>query len=454
MKASRKLFILALAAHAAMLCVRLARLTFAYDDFLNFEQVQKLGLTWQYLTMPVFGQFVPAFRLLQWSAFHIGGMSIHVYAAITGVFALATTAIFWVLLRRAGQSALRTFGFTLIQASSLQMLHSQLWWSSTCHISLSVLFSLVCLVCLVGPLGNSGPTRNGRAVAGLAFFIAIMFSGRALITPCLFAPILWTLNTRKSIFVVVSSMRWVAAFGILAAAILATMQTPQASAVSMGQIWMFLRFTLVDGTLLPMVGLRASLHAANMLPNFWALVVVLAALSGVFCFRALNRKTVAVWAGYVAFFTAGVTMVALRRAANGIEFSAAGRYNVENSMYLLVVLSLTVPALAKSTKLVAAILAAGAFTALQVNASSTRYNWPIADTSEFVSNVNQALASVPSNGCIAKAALPGGILPAWMWPYNTTTEFVKLFNTKVNTCASNHATHALADNGTLVPTHN
>jgi hypothetical protein len=449
-----------LVVQAAVTIWRLRSSCLFLDDFLNFMLYQDLGFTWKYLVRDVFGQVVPAFRLVQAAYFETFGPSYYGCLLLGVSLSVLSTLFFALIGERAGAPRWGIACAAVIHAFLLQYTHAQLWWSAALHTLPSLTATLASLYVLLGQDGR-GPSPKGRVISALLFGLALTFTGKALFSSIVIVAVFLHLRRRESlpwrqsIGETLSALRYfvpvTAAFLILTVIYQSPLVPPPPTiGVAIDFVWK----SLSDGTVAASLGLGS--HGVPVpYPVGIGLPLVLVGAYMAVTIRA-RRSNGILWLGLGGFIVCAQGVIAWKRAGVlGSEMARTLRYNVEDAVFLLLVCMLSSSALAlgKRAQRTAVALSVAVAIVLQLQSSKVHYDWNVAETCVYTDNLKASVTALDHepNAVVLEARVPGTIIVDWMAPYNTMSRFLPLFSPHAKVAGAGLATWEIEPDGHAKP---
>ena len=204
---------------AAIILYRTRYSYFFTDDFYDFIRYQEYGMTFKYFFRNVFQQLVPGYNFEQGIFFELFGINfVAAKIIIVSLSLLATVFLFLISLRMKVELWLSS-AVLLAYASLIQLVHSQLWWSSSTVVFPGLLCSLACLYVLIGPRA-SGPTSRGQIAAGLIFAAGLLIFTKVLFSIIIFGGFLLYIQINQSVdlFIAIRRVLYELRYLIVAAA--------------------------------------------------------------------------------------------------------------------------------------------------------------------------------------------------------------------------------------------
>lgn len=161
-------------ASAGYLGVLLAHSSLYIDDFLREAEAARAGLGWGYLSRPVFGHFVMAWRLVFWLIQRSEPLRWWPLAVLILVaFVAVLTAFYRLLVACVGRRWINVVALAGL-AFSPGLVPTELWWSNALHVLFSLAFTLWAMERFTAYLRDRRRTQLAAVVilelCGLGFY--------------------------------------------------------------------------------------------------------------------------------------------------------------------------------------------------------------------------------------------------------------------------------------------
>jgi hypothetical protein len=105
-------------------------MVFANDDFLQFREVHRVGLSWKLLTFNVFQHFAPINRLGHWLAFTLAPLNTFVGYVITIPFIVWFAIMITLLLRDVGAGPVTAGALVVVSVLTVPFVDTQSWFDA------------------------------------------------------------------------------------------------------------------------------------------------------------------------------------------------------------------------------------------------------------------------------------------------------------------------------------
>lgn len=145
MRFRRSLLALVVLAPAAAMFGLAADRYFFQDDFLNFGLARTEGLTWHYLTLPIFGHLAPAHRLIDLAVERLFPIDFRWALLFLVVFFAGSVLLLQLILEELAGRVWWTWVVTAWLAIAVAWFPSIQWWAAGLHTEPATFLSLLCL---------------------------------------------------------------------------------------------------------------------------------------------------------------------------------------------------------------------------------------------------------------------------------------------------------------------
>lgn len=137
--------VIAALAQTAVAGYLVSRANFFADDFIDLGQARSSGMSWSYLSLSVFGHFVPLYRLSDWLIVRAAPFNYSVIRFIQCVCFLAGVLLLYRLLRLLFGTGWLVAVLAVLAGSSVLLTPSLLWWANSLHVMTTIPLSILTL---------------------------------------------------------------------------------------------------------------------------------------------------------------------------------------------------------------------------------------------------------------------------------------------------------------------
>lgn len=120
-----------------------SRADFFADDFINFGQARAMGMSWNYLSMSVFGHFVPLYRLTNWIIVRAAPFNYSVIRVLQCACFFASIILIYRLLSLFSGARWSTALIAILAGASVLITPTLLWWANSLHIMPTIPLSVL-----------------------------------------------------------------------------------------------------------------------------------------------------------------------------------------------------------------------------------------------------------------------------------------------------------------------
>ena len=159
----------------------MARSGFVWDDLVNFRLAETKGLSFAYLTGPLFEQFAPGHKFFDWVLQRFFPMDFTAAIAISLVFFIASAYALYRLLRELFGPGMGPVLLTALFCASLVNVGTAQWWAAGIHRLPSTALTLVAMLAFVRFHRTGDRSRLALSVGAMA--VGALFSFSALFVP-------------------------------------------------------------------------------------------------------------------------------------------------------------------------------------------------------------------------------------------------------------------------------
>ena len=426
-------------AQVALLSALTHRSWFFADDFYFLAVGRETGLSLHYLRLPLFEHFSPVHRLLDFAFVRTFGLSWPAAHVVLLILAGACISMFALVASALLSSRRWAFVLTAVYGASLSFVRNVAWWTGGTHLLLLTLFTLVTILGYVRWREEDG--HRWAAVSLAAYALALLTHEQAMLVPVYLGLLrILLLGRCRRGWLLVEWPLWggYAALTLLCAAnFVAGYYHPHVSPAP-SDVARFLAVSFFQGLLPAVVAVKVP---EAMVVSVGVSVVLAALVAAGVVLASLWRSSAAwrSWAFFAGSFVVAVLPLGMARIAiDGVTVGRELRYLMAPSFLVLVALgaafdSRYAPVARRTpraphrprnrTAKLAPVLAALYLVLLIRDAGKLQRSlWEPVQPKRYFSTFRQDYSRLRAEGkepVIIPGRVPEGVVPGWLFPYNT-----------------------------------